>query len=150
MKWILPLILLLSACSNADETVEMELDDAIEFTQAMSFFMVCEAVEADHGVACGDLEPPTLVITSMLEVVKFKGDYLNGIHMVGEPYVFVNWFAEDIMQTALHETTHYVTYSLGIYSIDPELNDYCDAEKYARKVAEQFDPLWNAQYGCKK
>ena len=138
MKGFLAALVLLAWTATAyGQTVEQKRQ--YDETALLAFGYVCEAMTKENPRwNCEGLQPPTVVVTKLLQIAKVAGMYV-----AGESYVFVSPEGPHPEQTIVHEITHYVAWYNGV-------TDRCFSEALARKVANDTYTDWRGRYGCEQ
>jgi hypothetical protein len=109
------------------------------------FEYVCEAVRVMYNVGCGELEPPIVVYSKIIQEAS-RGQW-RGVWIWYENYVFVDPDLDDEQKhkTTLHEISHYVLHNLGLV----EIEDTCEHERVARLISGgNWGDSVRRIYGC--
>lgn len=116
------------------------------------FNFACESVRelGYKDVDCSAIPRPVLVLSEVVEAMTPYGYTLYGFVYDNEYYIFVNpnHPVEQINETTVHETAHYIlfqTYGEGV--------SRCDSEYVARIVGakwsqEEYSEDWRQWYNC--
>lgn len=105
---------------------------------------VCTSINKTHtSIKCEEIASPIPVISWAVDYIVYTGRPVNGIAFCGEPYVFINTGADDIVGVLYHEVGHYVVCQSGL-----DLN-VCEEENVVRKAAgQEWGPTQRALYSC--
>lgn len=109
---------------------------------------VCNAVYVYYDETCTNLEPPTVVESSIIGLADWPpGVITYGLYFEGEPWIFVRpgLTSSERSIVIMHEMFHYIDHEL-----DDLVPDQCEEERMARVLSgdDPWDELTKELYGC--
>lgn len=91
--------------------------------------------------SCVSVPPPVVIVTQLVDEASSTW---QGVHFLGEKYIFINTFAISPNQTLVHEMVHYLLSNMGLGK-----DEVCEHERLARSLSgQEWDARTKERYGC--